>query len=88
MDNDLTRKAEQFLSGEEGRRVAGKKAEIERIAASKDGERVKAMLEQSGFEDAVKRGDTAALRDALSGVMKTDSGRQLIGQLQALMGKK
>lgn len=88
MDNDLTKQAEKFLSGEEGRRVAGKKAEIERIAASRDGERVKAMLQRSGFEDAVRRGDTAALRDALSGVMKTDSGKQLISQLQELMGKK
>lgn len=88
MENDLTKQAEKFLSGEEGRRVAGKKAEIERIAASRDGERVRAMLQKSGFEDAVRRGDTEALKGALSGVMKTESGRQLMSQLQELMGKK
>ncbi len=88
MENDFTKKAEQFLSGEEGRRVAGKKAEIERIAASGDGRRVKAMLEDAGFEDAVRRGDTAALRDAMGAVMRTDSGRQLIGRLRELMGQK
>ncbi len=88
MDNDLQKKADKFLSGEEGRRIVENKAEIRRIAASREGERVKAMLEKNGFEDAVRRGDTAALRDALSGVMQTDSGKQLMSRLQELMGKK
>lgn len=88
MEKDLQRAADKFLSGEDGKRIAGKRSEIERLAASSDGERVKAMLQQSGFEDAVRRGDTAALRDALSGVMNTDSGRQLVGKLRELMGRK
>ena len=88
MENDLTKKAQEFLSGEEGRRVQGKRAEIERLAASRDGQRVKAMLERSGFEDAVKKGDAAALKNAMGAVMQTDSGRQLIDRLRELMGQK
>ncbi len=88
MENDLTKKAQEFLSGEEGRRIQGKRAEIERLAASEDGQRVKTMLERGGFEDAVKRGDAAALKNAMGSLMQTDSGRQLIGRLRELMGQK
>ncbi len=87
MDNELKRAADNFLSGEEGRKIAGKRSEIERLASSKDGERVKSMLASGGFEDAVRRGDTKALRNALSDVMKTDSGARLMKSLQDLMGK-
>ncbi len=88
MENDLTKKAQELLAGEEGRRIQGKRAELERLAASQDGQRVKAMLERGGFEDAVKRGDAAALKNAMGAVMQTDSGRQLIDRLRELMGQK
>lgn len=88
MKNELERQAERFLSGEEGRRIAGKKADIQRIAASGDGERVKAMLDRAGFEDALRRGDAAEARRALSQVMETDSGKALVSRLQGLLGGK
>lgn len=88
MDKDLKHAADSFLAGEDGKKIAGKRSEIERLASSSDGERVKAMLDSAGFEDAVRRGDTKALRDALSGVMKTDSGARLMKNLQELMGRK
>ena len=46
------------------------------------------MLEAGGFEDAVRRGDTGALRASLEQVMKTESGARLVKNLKALMDKK
>ena len=88
MEKDLKRLSDEFLSGSEGKRISGKRADIERIASSADGEKVKNMLEAGGFEDAVRRGDTKALREALDKVMKTESGSRLVKNLQELMGKK
>ncbi len=88
MDNDLRRAADSFLSGEDGKKIADKRSEIERLASSSDGESVKAMLDSAGFEDAVRRGDTNALRDALSGIIKTDSGARLVKNLQELMSRE
>ena len=88
MENELDRLSRDFLSGSEGKKISGKKADIERIAASADGERVRTMLEAGGFEDAVRRGDANALRASLEQVMKTESGARLVENLKALMEKK
>ncbi len=88
MDSDLKRAADSFLAGEDGKKIAGKRFEIERLASSRDGEQVKSMLEAGGFEEAVRRGDAGAIRDALSGVMKTESGARLMKNLKELMGRK
>lgn len=88
MENDLQSTAEKFLSGEEGKRIAGKRGEIERIASSADGQRVRAELERSGFEDAVRRGDTKALKSAMEKALKTDSGAKLLENLRRMMDKK
>lgn len=87
MENELESAARRFLDGEEGRRISNKKDDIQRIASSKDGETVKNMLEKSGFEDAFRRGDTKALRDAVAGVINTDSGARLVASLKEMMKK-
>ncbi len=88
MQSDLKSAADQFLAGEDGQRLSRKKEDLKRLAASADGEKVRSMLEKGGFEDAVRRGDTGALKNAVSDIMKTDSGARLMRELQALMGKK
>ena len=87
MEKDLQKAAEKFLSGEDGKKIAGKKGEIERLAASRDGEQVRAQLQRNGFEDAVKKGDTEAMKNAISSVLKTEEGARLMRQLQSMMGK-
>ena len=87
MDNQVSDLAGRFMESEDGKRIAGKQEDIRRIAASRDGEDVKTMLRKAGFEEAVRQGDTAALRDAVSRVIRTESGARLLKNLQELMGR-
>lgn len=87
MDNELQKAADKFLSGQDGKKLAGKRGDIERLAASPDGERVRSALNNSGFDDAVRRGDAAAVTTAVENVLKTDSGARLMASLRAMMGK-
>ncbi len=87
MDNELQKAADKFLSGEDGKKLAGKRGQIEKLASSADGERVKTILEKGGFEDAVRRGDAGAMKDAIARAMKTESGARLMRSLKDLMGK-
>ncbi len=48
---------------------------------------MKELLEKSGFEDAIRRGDTGALRDAVASVLKTGSGARLAESLREMMKK-
>ena len=88
MQSDIKNAADKFLAGEDGKRLTEKRADIERLASSADGESVRSMLEKGGFEDALRRGDAGALKNAVADIMKTDSGARLVRQLQALMGNK
>lgn len=88
MQSDLKNAADKFLAGEDGKRLVQKKDDLQRLASSADGEKVRSMLEKGGFEDAVRRGDAGAVKDAVSDIMRTDSGARLMRELQALMGKK
>ncbi|MGM9522352.1 MAG: hypothetical protein ACI3VB_07740 [Oscillospiraceae bacterium] len=88
MTKDLKGAAEKFLSTEEGRKLAGRKGDIEELASSKDGEAVKSMLQKGGFEEALQKGDTDAIKNALSGVVKTDAGARLMKQLQQMLDGK
>ncbi len=87
-EGDLKRMSEEFLAGEDGKKLSGKRSEIEHLASSRDGEKVRSMLEAGGFEDAVRRGDTKALRASLEQVMNTESGSRLVKSLRELMSKK
>ncbi len=87
MGNELKDAAEKFLSGSDGRRISEKRGDLERIASSRDGEAVRGMLERGGFERAVERGDTEAVKSAVSEVLKTEAGARLIEQLRGIMGK-
>ncbi len=88
MDNELQKTADRFLSGDDGKKIAEKRGDIERLASSPDGERVRAALKKGGFEDAVRRGDTNAVKSAVENILKTDSGARLVESLRSLMGKK
>lgn len=88
MQSDLKNAADKFLAGDGGKEISRKKDDLQRLAASADGERVRSLLERGGFEDAVRRGDTLAVKNAVSDIMKTESGARFMRELQALMGRK
>ncbi len=86
MDKNLQKAAEDFMSTAEGQKIVGKKDELKNLAASEDGKEVRDILARGGFENAVKSGDTAAIKDTLNQVMGTESGSRLLKQLQKMMG--
>ena len=88
MSSDFQKAAQDFMSSGDGRKLAGKKAEIERLASSKDGEAVRSILQKGGFGEAVKNGDADAIRSAINSVVNTDAGARLLQQLQEMMGNK
>ena len=88
MSTDFQKAAQDFMSTESGRKLAGKKSEIERLAASKDGEAVRSMLQQGGFGEAVKKGDARAIREAINGVVSTEAGSRLLRELRDMMENK
>ncbi len=85
MDEKLQKAAEKFMSTAEGKRLAGKKNDLQSLASSRDGEAVRGILAKGGFEDAVRKGDTDAIKNALTQVVSTDAGSRLLQQLQRLM---
>ncbi len=85
MDENLQKAAEKFMSTAEGKRLAGKKNDLQSLASSRDGEAVREILANGGFEDAVRHGDTDAIRNTLSQAISTDAGSRLLRQLQRLM---
>ena len=86
MNNNFDNIAGEFLSGKNGAKISAKKNQIENLAASADGQKVKAMLEQNGsIEEALSRGDMAAVKSAIVGIMKTESGARLIKNLGDIM---
>ena len=58
------------------------------LGASADGQKVKALLgDERKLAEAVRTGDTAALKGAMETVLRSEEGRRLLQQLSALMGK-
>ena len=88
MADDLSRLAESVLGKDGAQAISSNGDRLRSLADSGDGRKVRAILEEKGsLEEALRRGDTQTLRDALSSVLSTDEGRRLTSQLQALLGK-
>ena len=73
------------LLGEDGKKLAQKRPELERIANSTDGQKVREMLGGDRIEQAAKSGDFASLAAALQTALKTEEGARLAKQLRELM---
>ena len=67
--------------------VASRAGDLGRIAGSSDGQKVKAIMEQDAdkLKAAVKSGDMATLKQTFDGLMKTQEGARLIGEIQKMM---
>jgi len=86
MSTDFKKCAENLLNSESGGQVRRKKAEIQELANSPDGMKIKTMLDRNGaLSDAVENGDITALKDVLSRVLSTDEGARLAKKLSELM---
>jgi len=85
IENKFENKAADFFSSPEGKMFSDKKQELERIADSTDGRRVKDMLGGSKIEEAAKSGDVKALASAVQNALKTEEGARLLSQLKELM---
>ena len=65
-------------------KIRGKERELEKLANSKDGEKIKQMVDGDALQKALDTGDTAALQSTISQVLKTDEGARLLSQLEQL----
>lgn len=88
MAGKLDRAAEDFFSSDTGKKLAGRRDELERLAAGSDGQQVKKMLEKRDLGSALSSGDTETLKNALNDVMKTEAGARILSRLQDMLGKK
>lgn len=82
--NDI---AGSFMSSDEGKKISGKKKELQQLADTSDGQKVKEMLQNGGIEDALESGDTDTVKKTILGVMNTDEGARLFSQLKKMMEK-
>ncbi len=65
-------------------KIRGKEQELKKLADSKDGEKIKQMVDGDALQKALDEGDTAALQSTISKVLKTDEGARLLSQLEQL----
>ena len=78
----------EFLASDAGKKFAGRKNELNKLASGADGQQVRRMLEGRDLSSALEKGDTETLKNALSDIMKTEAGSRLIGQLTERLGKQ
>lgn len=86
MANNMDKTVDSLLSSPMGEKLSSHKSEIERLAASNDGQKVQKMMEQNNaITRAVEKGDTEALKAALSGILSTKEGARLAKSLSDMM---
>jgi len=87
MGSDMGRSAKDYLNSAAGAKLAGKQAELEKLAESKDGQKVRNMLQNSGVDlaGAIEKGDTSALRLALESILRTEEGGRVVSELTKMM---
>ena len=71
----------KFTSNE---KIRGKERELEKLANSSDGEKIKGLVDGKKLQKALDEGDTAALQSTISQVLKTEEGARLFSQLEQL----
>lgn len=66
--------------------LSSKKGELEKLANSADGQKVKSMMDPDGrIQSAYEKGDMEAVRRAVTDILKTDEGARLAKQLSDLL---
>lgn len=87
MAADFDKVANNFFNSSAGAKLSGKENELQKLANSPEGQKVKKMI--SGDEDALlaalQNGDTEVLRKALANILKTEDGSKIAEQVIKLM---
>ncbi|MGE4485278.1 MAG: hypothetical protein AB7C97_09245 [Oscillospiraceae bacterium] len=66
--------------------LSSKKDELEKLANSADGQKVKSMMDPGGrIQSAYEQGDMETVRRAVTDIMKTEEGARLAKQLSDLL---
>jgi hypothetical protein len=78
-------RAEALLDAADARRLTEKKDELERLANSTDGRRVRDKLDGAGIAKAFEQGDMQTVTGAISGILETPEGARLAQALRELM---
>lgn len=65
----------------------GKAEDIKRLAQSEESRTLAGMIDAGKLQQAAKNGDTDALRDMLSSVLKTQEGQRLAESVRKMMEK-
>ncbi len=67
--------------------LKGHTADLERLAATRDGKAVEEMLSRNSSElsRAFQNGDTAAMQRAVREILKTDAGARVMEELEKLL---
>ncbi|MDR2421738.1 MAG: hypothetical protein LBD49_06525 [Oscillospiraceae bacterium] len=77
--------ADMLLNAPEIQRLAGRRAEIERLADSEDGKRVRALLAGADVENAARSGDLSSVASAVRAALSTEEGSRLANRLRGLL---
>ena len=87
MKNDFDKLSKGFFDSPAGEKLSGKKGEFEKLAGSADGQKVRAMIENSdkNLMQALETGDTETLKGALANILKTKEGANIAEQLSKLI---
>ncbi len=64
---------------------SGKADGLQKLAASREGQKLRGMLNGKAVEQAIQTGDEEAMRSLLSQVLSTREGRDLAQAIQKLM---
>ena len=73
----------ETLSRELERR--GKTEEINKLAQSRDGQRISGMIDPQAVEKAARGGDAESLKNMLSKILATPEGKQLAESVKKMM---
>ena len=66
---------------------SGKSADLQALARSAEGQKLKGMVDPQALRKAAQSGDSQALAKLLGGILETPEGRSLAESVRKLMGK-
>ena len=83
---DLNRQIKNLMDTPSGKKLSEKQGDLQKMADSPDGVKVKEMLNSSvNMEEALKSGNMDALKAALGKVLQTEEGQRLAKNLSSMM---
>lgn len=87
MADNFDQMAEQLLNSTSKAKLVSKKGQLEKLANSSDGEKIKELIGDGGedIKKAFAKGDTDALKSMVANILKTEEGARIAKQLSDMM---